>query len=269
MALSDNQTRALALVADFRTHSVGVWPNLNRSDVADGLEVRIADPTRISSAHSSLCGAASVIYELATADPVAYAQAAINLYESGQATIRSLIIKPSSTLRSGILPAQNDAADWLVLGSLRDSENWLFTYKENGHWWDDVKAIQLPHTVATWMQRFGYSDIRNETNLMFTKGWDNLVEANNFYGKGYKVSLFINSCMMYSSSQDEISAVPDHWIGMASKATSSTIHADPHSKFKISVFSWGKIQAIPVDPSVPMHPKVFLQNYYGYVAGKP
>lgn len=269
MALSENQTRALALVADFRTHSVGIWPNLNRADVANGLELRIADPTQISSAHSSLCGAASVIFELAKADPVAYAQAAISLYDSGQATIRSLAVRPSTTFRSGTLSPGNNAADWLVLGSLRDSENWLFTYKGNGHWWDDLKAMQLPHTVATWMTNFGYSDVQNETNLVLTKGWDNLVEANRFYGRGYKVSLFINSCMMYSSSQNESSTCPDHWVGMASKATSSAIHADPQAKFKIRVFSWGRIQTIAVDPSVPMHPKVFLQNYYGYVAGKP
>src|SRR5207249_1998879 len=127
----------------------------------------------ISSAASNLCGAASVTFELAKADPVAYTQAAIGLYDSGEGTIRSLKIKPSATLRQGTLPSGNNAADWLVLASLRDSENWVFTYKGTGGWWDDLKAMQLPHTVAEWMRKFGYSDIHNETNLGFCKDWDN------------------------------------------------------------------------------------------------
>ena len=69
MALSESQTKALALVTDFRTHQASVWTNLSRADVADGLEVRINDPTAISSAASNLCGAASVTFELAKADP--------------------------------------------------------------------------------------------------------------------------------------------------------------------------------------------------------
>ena len=103
MALSESQTKALALVTDFRTHQASVWTNLSRADVADGLEVRINDPTAISSAASNLCGAASVTFELAKADPVAYTQAAIGLYDSGEGTIRSLKIKPSATLRQAAL----------------------------------------------------------------------------------------------------------------------------------------------------------------------
>ena len=129
--------------------------------------------------------------------------------------------------------------------------------------------MQLPHTVAEWMRKFGYSDIHNETNLGFCKDWDNVHEANGFYGKGYKVSLFIAARMLDSSTQEDSSTVPDHWVGMASKATSSHIHALPEAKLSLSVFSWGKIQTVPADPSKPMHPKVFLRNYYGYVAGKP
>ena len=273
MDLSDEQKRALALVADFRSHPIGVWPTLDRSAVADGLNARIIDATLISSRYSGLCGSASVIYQIASADPEAYAKTAISLYDSGHAKLRSLTIDPSSTFRSGILPAGNNAADWLVLGSLRDSENWIFTYKGTGHWLldgiDDAKAIQMPHTVATWMEKFGYSDIHNETNLVSTKGWDNLLEANNLFSKNYKVSLFVNSCMLKTKTQEEFSILPDHWIGMSSKGTSSSIQADPNSKFNMKVYSWGAIQTVPQDTTVTMHPKIFLRNYYGYVAGKP
>jgi hypothetical protein len=269
MALSESQTQALALVSDFRTHQLSAFSNLSRSDVADGLEVRIKDAKEVSSANSSLCGAAYMTFELAQNDPAAYAKAAIGLYDNGRATIKSLTVTPSKTFRDGKLPSGNAAADWLMLGSLRDSENWLFTYKESGHWWDDLKAIQMPHTVADWMRKFGYTDIKNETNVVFCKDWDNVVEANKLFDMGYKVSLFINAQMLYTSSQEDSSTLPDHWVGMASKATSSAIHADPAAKLSLMVFSWAKIRDVSEDSNKKMHPKVFLRNYYGYVAGKP
>jgi len=169
MALSESQTQALALVSDFRTHQLSAFSNLSRSDVADGLEVRIKDAKEVSSANSSLCGAAYMTFELAQNDPAAYAKAAIGLYDNGRATIKSLTVTPSKTFRDGKLPSGNAAADWLMLGSLRDSENWLFTYKESGHWWDDLKAIQMPHTVADWMRKFGYTDIRTKPTSFSAK----------------------------------------------------------------------------------------------------
>lgn len=141
---TESQTKALALVDDFRTHTVGVWPNLDRAQVADGLVTRITDSTNVSSSASNLCGPASFIHEMAKTDPEAYAKAAISLYDTGVATIKSLTIKTSSAFRSTALPVNNAAVDWLMLGSLRDSDNWLFTYKQTGHWWDDIKAITPP-----------------------------------------------------------------------------------------------------------------------------
>ena len=118
------------------------------------------------------------------------------------------------------------------------------------------------------MTRFGYTDVRNETNLVLTKGWDNIVEANKYFAAGYKVSLFIAVNMLITGTQEDFSAVPDHWVGMSSSVTSSAIHADPAAQISLSVYSWGAIQSVPADKSKPMHPNVFLRNYYGYVAGK-
>ena len=57
---------------------------------------------------------------------------------------------------------------------------------------------------------------------------------------------------------------------MASAITCSSIQADPAAKISASVYSWGVIQSVPKNSDAkPMHPKVFLRNYYGYVAGKP
>ena len=99
MASDEAKAGAIGLVNDFRTRGLSMWGAIRREQLADGLIVRINDPTQISSKASQLCGAASVVYNLAQADPSAYARLAIDLYEKGEGKVKSLTIMPSADLR--------------------------------------------------------------------------------------------------------------------------------------------------------------------------
>jgi hypothetical protein len=276
MASDEAKAAAIGLVNDFRTRGLCMWGTIRRDALADGLVVRINDPKQISSAASQLCGSAAVIYNLAQADPSAYAQLAIDLFEKGEGKIKSLTIKPSADLRKTAVPGGNDPADWIVLASLRDSENWLFTYHGDGRWnipllgsADDAKAIQMPHTVAAWFTSFGYSDVKNVTNLLFTKDWDDVRDADKLYRSGYKVCLFISVNMLQAATQGDASTIPDHWVVMASPILSSTIHLDPTATISATVYTWGALRDINENSSKKMTVKQFLSNFYGYVAAKP
>ena len=276
MASDEAKAAAIGLVNDFRARGLCMWGTIRRDALADGLVVRINDPKQISSAASQLCGAASVIYNLAQADPSAYAQLAIDLFEKGEGKVKSLTIKPSADLRKTAVPGGNDPADWIVLASLRDSENWLFTYHGDGRWnipvlgsADDAKAIQMPHTVAAWFTSFGYSDVKNVTNLLFTKDWDDVGDADKLYRSGYKVCLFISANMLSAATQADASTLPDHWVVMASPVLSSTIHLDPTATISATVYTWGAVRDVHENPSKKMTVKQFLSNFYGYVAAKP
>lgn len=277
MASDEAKAAAIGLVNDFRARGLCVWSAIRRDAVADGLITRINDPKQISSEASQLCGAASVVYNLAQSDPSAYAQLAIDLYEKGEGKVKSLTIKPSADLRKTAVPGGNDPADWIVLASLRDSENLLFTYHGDGRWkvpffggsLDDAKAIQLPHTVAAWFKSFGYSDVKNVTNLLFTKDWDDIRDADKLYRGGYKVCLFISANMLYTASQEDASTLPDHWVGMASPVLSSTLHFDPTATVSATVYTWGAVRDVHENPSKKMTVKQFLSNFYGYVAARP
>ena len=85
MASDEAKAAAIGLANDFRTRGLCAWGAIRRDAVADGLIVRINNPKLISSEHSQLCGASSVVYNLAQADPSAYAKLAIDLYKKGKA----------------------------------------------------------------------------------------------------------------------------------------------------------------------------------------
>ena len=279
MATDEQKAAATVLVNDFRTRAFTKWgATLDRGKLADGLIVRINDPSKISSANSQLCAAASVVYNLAQADPAAYAKLAIDLFEKGEGTIKMMKITPKPSLLSTRLPDGNDPADWIVLASLRDSDNWVFTYHGDGRWQipffggslDDAKAATLPYMVANWYTSFGYTDVTNETNVFFTKGWDDVAAADKLYRSGYKVSLFINTNMLYTATQGEASTIPNHWVGLLSPILSSTTHFDPSATVSATIYSWGDDKRdVNQDVTQKMTVKQFLANFYGYVAGKP
>ena len=85
-ASAEAKTAASGLVNDFRPGGISKWPTINRGAFADGLIVRINDPKQISSSASQLCGAASVIYNLADADPSRRVKIFVRGFPSTQAT---------------------------------------------------------------------------------------------------------------------------------------------------------------------------------------
>lgn len=271
MASAEQKAAAHTLVTEFKGRDSRAWGSIDRTRFADGIDARIDDPSKISSAGSSLCGPASVAFNLASGDPAAYAKFAIGMYESGRGQIRSKTYKASSDLRAKTLPAGNSEADWVVLASLRDDDNWWFTYDGKDSLWNiaEAKAITLPHTMAKWFENCGYTDVRNETNLVTNKDWDNVRAANKLLADGYKVSLFVNADILYTSKQDSAGVVPDHWIGLQSKLVNSTNIHDPLAKVSGQIFSWGQVRELSQDAEKKVSVKQLLNHYYGYVAGKP
>jgi len=267
MAAKDD---AIAKVNEFNfSGSTGVWTHIARLDMASGLLARIDKPDSINQKESSLCGPAAFTRSLAQDDPVAYAQFGIDLWTHGKAKVKSLSVKASEAYRAAKPPEDMSAADWVILGSLRDDANWVFTHRATGSLWDAMKAMTLPGGMADWFRKAGYTDIKNETNVVVTKDWSDAKAASKLFGSGYKVCLFINAQMLSSAEQENFSFTPNHWIGLASVITTTTILEDPAAKVDLSVFSWGDLMSIAVDASKPLHPKTFLRNFYGYVAGKP
>ena len=60
-------------------------------------------------------------------------------------------------------------ADWMILGSIRDAENFFFDYEGKPE--EDVSAITMPGEVIEWLEAASaWTDVRDETNLFFAKG---------------------------------------------------------------------------------------------------
>jgi hypothetical protein len=294
------QTKAAAkkIITDFASRSTGggLWLGLSRAKVAAGALARIDDPNKIDQQETSLCGPSCFVRSVATDLPESYAQAVVNLYERGSTLIGNRgmnhFLKPSKDLLNYVLPATAgiDQADWIILASLRDSENWFLRYSSVG---GTASAFTMPDTMVKWFAEAGYTDVKEDTSLASSASLSNAEKASELLGSGYKVVLLIADNMLKVSTQDDNSHYPDHWVALTAPITfqqdyvtvpelrdcfrdppgprvcvtrpaSTTL--DRKAKVSFKVYSWGAVRSVP--QSGTLSTNSFLKNYYGYIACK-
>jgi hypothetical protein len=148
MALNPWRDRATPLANHFLSRRPNTSPHflcLQRDKAGAGLLERIATPHKIRQGPAGLCGPAALLFDLVSRDPERYAEFGINLFEKGSAKIRKWEVKPNQALKIALAPAGMDQADWLMMASIRNSENTvLFDYDEPSGDWNQFKGITLP-----------------------------------------------------------------------------------------------------------------------------
>ena len=234
---------------------------------------RIATPRLIDQGSSSLCGPADFLYALALKNPMAYAQYAIDLYQTGSAWIGQMRVKPGADCRNYV-PKGIDAIDWVTLASLRDSSNSLLDYQATGN---EAAGITMPSGLSGWFRRSGYyTNIVNDTNVILDKGLSCLIKADQQRATGAYACLFVGANVLGMRSGGKV--VPDHWVVLTSPVMLNGAPAAPllmrgpsvdgdatlrGQQLSFEVFTWGGTQKIG-----PMKLAEFLDYFYGYVSAK-
>jgi hypothetical protein len=260
---------AINLVQQFAAQpGVSVWPQINRARLAAGLIERIQDPNKIHQRGTPLCGPASLVRALASDDPTAYARAAIDLYTHGTARIRALNVRAGNELKRAAPEGNADPADWILLASVRDSDNWFFS--PAGWFGSNLAGITRPGTMESWLRDAGYTDIVNITYLVAKPIPSVLAaeayRASNLFREGYKVLLFIDADMLEESTQDDaVSMYPDHWVALNSAITDGGI-VNYDAPVSFSIYTWGRELSVPLNAAKPLSKRDFLGKYYGFIA---
>ncbi len=261
---------ATALVDTFAAASgAGVWPGLSRTTLAAELKARLGAPNSVDQAQTPLCGGASFTRALIIDKHDDYAKAAIDLFNTGEATIGTLKIKPGATVRTSAPQNGTSQADWIMLASIRDSGNLVLSA---GGWFGGGAAgITVPGTLAGWFTAAGFSTVINKADVLQTVPAVRamqIVTANAYRAGGYHVVMFIDADVMDTDDQDDwTSLYPDHWVTLTTSVTDggTLAYDDPIS---MSVFSWGAIYPIPEVATKPLQKRDFLSKFYGFIAAR-
>jgi hypothetical protein len=204
-------------------------------------------------------------------DPLAVAQFAVELFETGESHIGDYEVEPDDDSLLGqdyaALKASAGAdfcptADWMILGSLRDAENALFDFE--GRPDEDVSGATTPGEVADWLIATGlYRRVRDEGNFFRAKGLDHLTGL--APAADCDVALLINAHILgqaevvngpTKSDGFILGAFPDHYIALASRAQEV-----PDNKLQFSYWTWGQEEIT----TARFARDVVSANYYGSV----
>jgi hypothetical protein len=245
------------------------FPHIHRDQLYLSARERMDDPSKINQSFSSLCGPAALMFLVAKYWPTVYYKFVLDLYEFGKADLKGLHIEPSKGCRNFDPFGKIDPADWVALAGVRDSENAILQYGDTA---DEAAGITLPMTLAGWLERAGFKNVFNETNLYLTKGEKNFRDAAQRKRDGAEVCLLIDMKGIASAPSTrggfrQIFTCANHWVVL-----NSDIAFQADGSLQFQVFSWGNGKfAVPPGSgtSVPkLTLKQWLQNYYGYVSCK-
>jgi len=287
------------VVAFVQRGGAGQFPQIDRAEVAAGLLDRIADSAQISQSTCNICGPAAFLFVTAQKRLCAYTQMIIDLYEKGKARIHDLKLDPCVAFRKDSVPRGMNAADWIGMGSLRDSYNWLLEYHYSEfpvvradmtgvplkQEVEGLRGYTMPHDLAEWFRKAGYHHVKNHTNTFVCKDQGAARHASRLFGAGYVVCMLINAELLDYEKMNETSVftTPNHWVVLtAADGTKDAIAIRGDAEtVSLSVYTWGDYRNLPGEPfvlhdrqrvRVPSHDlslKGFLGHFFGYVAARP
>jgi hypothetical protein len=273
---TDKHVFAANMTCDFlKRKGRSYFSRLERDEIGLGMLMRLAYPGLLKQGDASVCGPAALLFSVLSDNPVQYARYAIDLYEKGKGNIGRILVEPSKDVRSHLPPstALIHAVDWMTMASLRDSENYFMGFDSLETEIGNLKipgessktqlaGITLPGELAHWFRLSGYSDVREETNLVSNKGTRTVDGANALFAKGYRMVLLIGAQMLESKEQTDGSRVANHWVVQRSLINTSG------GSVSAKVFTWGQGE-YNIPQGAELSVADFLKNFYGYVAAKP
>jgi len=254
--MSKTNPKVAQLVKAFSKKSTpGAFMHLSRKTVASQLTARAATPHLINQGNAGLCPSAAVVYGIARTRPAEYVRAVTELFDKGKTKIGRWTLEPDPDLKSYKPPKGAVAeADWIILASIRDSENWFIDYQavsDNGGAWGKE--------VAKWLKKAGYTKLQEDWNYVMNKTSANLRKASELHAKNYHVCLLIDTDIL--KGETSILSRPNHWVVLASNITATA--ADKPVSMK--VYTYGTLRNMPKST---MKLDDFIDYYYGYVAAK-
>jgi hypothetical protein len=224
----------------------------------------VACPGLLDQAGLNACGPASAFYIWGQRDPAGFAQLAIDLFERGTGSFGSISVTAGSDLRThgpstynwGTLPVPEEA-DWLLLSSLRDSENRVVDFE--GGPGDTASGITMPGEIEDWLRAgVACSSVTEDTNLLTTKSLTHAQGLNAHLSAGKAIVLLISAEMIVGDLPGFVGwlqgLLPNHYVVLNSPI--ETIGG----RVQFTCYTWG-------NPShkIDVTEEDFEDNYYGSV----
>jgi hypothetical protein len=263
---------ALAAIAAFEQSATpSLWPHLEKQAIVTEMRSRINDPFKVNQGRQPFCGPASILFELIRKQPLRYVQLCRNLFEQGSFQAKTKQVYASERLRhasKGNL--QMGQADWMVLATLRDSENLLFPVDpEAPELMRNLSGMTKSWEMKGWTKEIlGYEQVKyNHTYLL--GDMRALQSAARVIETGGVAFMLVTANGLLGQTtpdkQDLPVAMPNHWITLLGNVSIQKGSFGKHDSGHVSfdVFTWAKQMHVDADE------EPFERFLWGIVFGSP
>jgi hypothetical protein len=232
------------------------WVSLNKTTLIAELRARVSNPFQINQGGQPFCGPASVLFELIRKQPERYIQLCQSLFERGGFQCKTRWIQASEKLQQN--PDQNfrmEQIDWMVLSTMRESENLLFSVEPNApELIRNLAGMTKSWELKGWVEEIlGYSqtDYHHAYLLSDFNAFNASIAT---LQNGGIACLLITAEGMLSDNPPPI-PFPSHWVTLLGNAEVT------RDRVMFDVYTWSKI--IRVDLNVADFKKYFWASVTG------
>jgi hypothetical protein len=258
----------------------GVWPHLDKSAVIANMRDRVANPFRLDQKQQPFCGPASIVFELIRKQPIRYVHMCQQLFEQGKFQGYTRTIEAAYQLRENSRGMDMAQADWMLIATMRESENLLFKVDPNAPtlvrniagmtkswemkgWTKEILGYARVDYIHAYLLRDIAAMHRAKTAIAQGGVAFALVTAGGMYSKEEMLSLA-------DSKAVQKVAFPNHWVVLvdiddipATLSWRGIAYRSDKATLSFDTFTWARRVHVDIGRSA------FRRFFWGVVIGQP
>jgi hypothetical protein len=213
----------------------GVWPQIDKPTLIQNLRDRRWNPTKINQINSNFCGPTSIVFELARTQARRYVDLCRQLYETGGFWSKTHRVEAPEGLRNTHVGQNMQPADWMLIATMRDSENAIFgASPDSSGIQSQIEGMTTPWEMEGWTSELLVKDnVANSTTFVWGE-FDAIRYAHQVWSSGGSAFIMLHSAMFYPPD-GFVPPWPDHWVVYAGGLD------EGGGRIKFNVYSWGAI----------------------------
>lgn len=265
VASADEKTAAIAALKAFQDADVpGLWPHLDKGAIVEEMRLRLHHPFKVNQGQQPFCGPAAILFELIRKFPLRYVNLCRSLYETGGFPAQTQFIQTSENLRQASQGnLRMGPADWMVLATLRESENLLFPVEPNApEIVRNLAGMTKSWEMKGWVREIlGYSRVEYFHTYVL-RDLTALQKSQTVLDQGGVALGLITAADLLGQEKSRIT-VPNHWVAIVGNVNIQKGTFGRHDSGHVSfdVFTWAKRVTIDANEGV------FEDAFWGVVLG--
>ncbi|MBD2120154.1 hypothetical protein [Trichocoleus sp. FACHB-262] len=230
-----------AIAAFERSPQPGVWPYIEKAALLADIRATVLNPFAVNQSYTPFCGPTAIVYELVSKQPARYVSICQSLYETGQFQSRTKVVRPADGLRNSKVRDGISVADWMLIATLRDTENLVFPVDASSSGLvNNIAGITTPWEMKGWIYEIlGYDQVNFESTFIYGE-FDAMRSAQAARKQGGVAFLLIDASMLQGSAP--AIAYPNHWVSYLGNLQIDDgvwyQHDSGHIRF--DCYSWGR-----------------------------